>query len=299
MDDMLQQLETAQKQMQTDDYSRMVVYLNLPQESQETFDFLAKMRQIIGKYYDSDYYIVGNSTSSRDLSASFSSDNLMISVLSALFVVIVLLFTFKSVGLPVLLIIVIQGSIWINFSFPTLTGQPLFFLGYLIVQAIQMGANIDYAIVISSHYQEKKAQMPPKDAIISALNSAFPTVFTSGIMMSSAGLLIGNMSAQPVISIMGNCIGRGTIISIILVLVVLPSILVLGDSIINKTAFTISRRKKPNIQSSGTVKVRGHVQGYVCGMVDGQFDGVLDGDIHASISTDASIETGGTENETN
>ena len=98
---------------------------------------------------------------------------LMISLLSTLFVIIVLLFTFKSAGLPVLLIAVIQGSIWINFSFPTITGQPLYFLGYLIVQAIQMGANIDYAIVIASHYQEKKQTMPHKEAIVHALNAAF------------------------------------------------------------------------------------------------------------------------------
>ena len=131
----------------------MVVYLNLPEESDETFDFLSRMREIIGQYYDGDYYVVGNSTSSRDLSSSFVRDNLLISILSAFFVIVVLLFTFQSAGLPVLLIVVILGSIWINFSFPTIMGQPLYFLGYLIVQAIQMGANIDYAIVISSPYQ--------------------------------------------------------------------------------------------------------------------------------------------------
>ena len=87
--------------------------------------------------------------SDYDLSKSFQMDNILISILLALFLIIVLLFTFKSVGLPLLLIFVIQGSIWINFSFPYLMGSQLFFLGYLIVNAIQMGANIDYAIVIS------------------------------------------------------------------------------------------------------------------------------------------------------
>ena len=199
--DMLAQLDSARAQLQSGDYSRMVVYLNLPEESEETFAFLSQIRQILGKYYEGDYYVLGNSTSSRDLSDSFVKDNLMISILSAFFVILVLLFTFRSVGMPVLLIVVIQGSIWINFSFPTLTGQPLYFLGYLIVNAIMMGANIDYAIVISSHYQELKTHMPHKEAIVHALNAAFPTVFTSGIMMSSAGLLIGNMSAQPVVSL--------------------------------------------------------------------------------------------------
>lgn len=298
LDEMLKQLETAETQLKTEKYSRMVVYLNLPEESEETFAFLTTMRQIIGKYYEGDYYVVGNSTSSRDLSSSFVTDNLMISLLSALFVIIVLLFTFKSAGLSILLIIVIQGSIWINFSFPTLTGQPLYFLGYLIVQAIQMGANIDYAIVISSHYQELKAKMPHKEAIVHALNAAFPTVFTSGTIMASAGLLIGNMSTQPVISIMGNCIGRGTIISIILVLVVLPSILVLGDSIINRTTLKMKPLGLPTVKKSGSVRVDGSIRGHFSGIIDGNFTGVLDGELEAAVSTNAALEEGGTDDET-
>ncbi len=289
MGDMLSQLEKAQAQLRSERYSRMVVYLNLPEESEETFEFLDRMRGIIGRHYQDDYYVVGNSTSSRDLSASFVKDNLMISILSALFVIVVLLFTFRSVGLPVLLIIVIQGAIWINFAIPTLTGTPLFFLGYLIVNAIQMGANIDYAIVISSHYQELKKEMPHKEAIVHALNSAFPTVFTSGSMMAAAGLLIGNLSAQPVVSIMGICIGRGTIISIILVLCVLPSILVLGDSIIERTSFRMKGIEMPTRAATGTMLVQGHVRGYVSGVVDADFNGILHGQINASISTDGQI----------
>jgi len=290
MGDMMGQLEKAQNQLQNEKYSRMVVYLNLPEESDETFAFLGRMRQIIGKYYTGDYYVVGNSTSSRDLSSSFAKDNLMISILSALFVIIVLLFTFRSVGLPVLLIVVIQGAIWINFSIPTITGQPLYFLGYLIVNAIQMGANIDYAIVISSHYQALKKEMPHKQAIVHALNSAFPTVFTSGSMMAAAGLLIGSMSAQPVVSIMGTCLGRGTIISIILVLCVLPSILVLGDSIIERTSFRMKGIELNTRKASGTMIVNGHVRGYISGMVDADFTGVLRGQLNANISNDGQLE---------
>ena len=299
MTDMLGQLDTARAQLQNDRYSRMVVYLNLPEEGQQTYDFLGEIRSVLGRYYEGDYYVVGNSTSSRDLSSFFVSDNLMITILSGLFVILVLLFTFQSVGLPILLIVVIQGSIWINFSFPTLMEQPLYFLGYLIVQAIQMGANIDYAIVISSHYQEKKSYMPHKQAIVEALNAAFPTVFTSGTIMASAGLLIGNMSAQPVVSIMGNCIGRGTIISIILVLVVLPSILVLGDSIIERTRFRVKMAERPAHTATGTMRVQGHVRGYISGMVDADFDGFLHGQLNATISTEGevTVQEGGGEND--
>ena len=296
LDELFSLLELAQAQLQNENYSRMVVYLNLPEEGEQTYTFLEHMRGIVGRYYEDDYYVVGNSTSSRDLSASFVNDNLLISILSALFVIIVLLFTFQSAGLPVLLIIVIQGSIWINFSFPTLLNEPLYFLGYLIVNAIMMGANIDYAIVISSHYQEKKATMPHKQAIVHTLNSAFPTVFTSGTIMASAGLLIGYLSAQPVISIMGICLGRGTIISIILVLFVLPAFLVLGDSIIVRTSFRLKALEPKTRSATGTLFVQGRIRGYVKGVIDAEVTGVIHGQLDASVSTDTKIEEGGKEN---
>ena len=292
MDDLFSQLELAQAQLQNDTYSRMVVYLTLPEEGEETYAFLSEMRSIIGRYYEDDYYVIGNSTSSRDLSASFITDNLLISVLSAFFVIVVLLFTFQSAGLPLLLIIVIQGSIWINFSFPTITGQPLYFLGYLIVNAVMMGANIDYAIVISSHYQELKAHMPHKEAIVHALNAAFPTVFTSGTIMASSGILIGNLSAQPVVSTMGSCLGRGTIISIFLVLFVLPAVLVLGDSIIERTSFKLKGIETKTRTATGTVRVQGHVRGYINGGVDADIHGIIHGQLNASVSTDGQIQEG-------
>ena len=298
VDELFSQLETAQQQLQNEHYSRMVVYLNLPEEGEETYSFLQRIRDILGEHYESDYYVVGNSTSSRDLAASFVDDNTVISILSAFFVILVLLFTFQSAGLPVLLIIVIQGSIWINFSFPTLMEEPLYFLGYLVVQSIQMGANIDYAIVISSHYQELKAHMPHKEAIVHALNAAFPTVFTSGTIMAAAGLLIGNLSAQPVISGLGTCLGRGTIISIILVLCVLPSMLVLGDSIIERTSFRMKGLELPTRAATGTMRVQGHVRGYISGVVDADIDGIIHGQLNATISTEGNLtEEGGTDHE--
>ena len=291
--EMLDALDTARSQLKSEEYSRMVVYLNVPEEGEETYAFLSQIREIVGRYYDGDYYVVGNSTSSRDLASSFAGDNMLISGLSTFFVILVLVFTFKSAGLSVLLIVVIQGSIWINFSFPTLTHVPLYFLGYLIVQALQMGANIDYAIVISSHYQEMKEHMPHKEAIVRAVNNAFPTVLTSGSMMAAAGLLIGNMSAQPVVSIMGTCIGRGTIISIGLVLFVLPATLVLGDSIIERTRFKFKPLETKTRVANGTVRVTGRVRGYISGMVDANIDGIIHGQLNASIATEGQNEEGG------
>ncbi|MGN0975101.1 MAG: MMPL family transporter [Gemmiger sp.] len=291
LDDLFDQLDKARLQLQSDEYSRLVVYLNLPEESQETFDFLDTIHEVLYRYYpEGSCYVVGNSTSAKDLSGSFVGDNNLISVLSALFVIIILLFTFQSAGLPVLLIIVIQGAIWINFSFPTLSDTPLYFLGYLIVSSIQMGANIDYAIVISSHYSELKHSLPPKQAIVEALNSAFPTIFTSGSILASAGILISMLTSNPVICAIGTCLGRGTIISICLVLGVLPQILVLGDSIIERTSFEMKGLTGITHTATGTMHVSGHVRGYISGMVDVDMKGVLRGQFNAAISTGTTVD---------
>ena len=291
LDDLFDQLDKAQIQLQSDRYSRLVAYLDLPEESDETFAFLDQAHAIIAKYYSGDYYVVGNSTSAKDLSSTFGEDNMLISVLSALFVILVLLFTFTSAALPVLLIVVIQGSIWLNFSFPYLQDSPLYFLGYLVVNSIQMGANIDYAIVISSHYLDLKKYMKPRDAIITALNEAFPTIFTSGTILAVAGSLIGVMTTNPVIASIGTCLGRGTIISIVLVLGVLPQILLLGDTLMERTSFEMKTLKLPTRTASGTMRVDGHVRGYISGVVDADFSGVLHGQMNATISTGTTVES--------
>ena len=293
LDDLFEQLNKAQLQLQSDKYSRLVVYLNLPEESDETLAFLDTMHAMIAKYYSSDTYIVGNSTNVKDLSSSFGEDNMLISVLSALFVVIILLFTFKSAGLPVLLIVVIQGSIWINFSVPTIQHESLYFLGYLIVNSIQMGANIDYAIVISSHYSDLKKEMRPKEAIITALNEAFPTIFTSGTILAVAGALIGVMTTNPVIAAIGTCLGRGTVISIVLVMAVLPQILLIGDTIVERTSFDVKvpvDLSRVNRTASGNMRVSGRVRGYVNGVIDAEIKGTLNGTLKASVTSGTTIE---------
>jgi predicted RND superfamily exporter protein len=280
---MLSMLDMAKEQLQTESYSRMVVYLDLPEEGEQTYAFLEQIHTIADKYYDQPVYAIGNSTSCRDLGATFATDNLLITILSIVFVVAVLLFTFKSAGLPVLLVLVIQGSIWINFSFPTLQQEPLYFLGYLIVQSIQMGANIDYAIVISSHFNEEKQHMPVKEAICVAVSKAFPTVLTSGTIMAATGFLLGAISTSPVNAIMGQCIGRGTVISMLLVLFVLPCVLVIGNRIIDATSFEM---KGPDIlerEDVGTMHVKGRLHGYVEGYIEGEVDAIVRGRVHAAV----------------
>lgn len=245
LDDLNQMVDDARKQLEGTQYSRMLLTIDLPMEGEETFAFLDKLHVIVAEYYSADsFYVVGDSTSNYDQASSFVNDNRMISFLSIGFVILILLNTFQSVALPILLIMVIQGSIWLNFSLPVLLDEQVFFMSYLIVSSIQMGANIDYAIVISSRYQELKQTMKRKDAMIESLNLAFPTVFTSGTIMAAAGTLISKMTSNPAIYGVGLCIGRGTLISMILVLGVLPEILLLGDPLIEKTSFSGKRPVK-------------------------------------------------------
>ena len=250
-------LHDAQLQLQGSDYSRLVLNISLPVEGQETYDALEEIRGIAAQYYSKDSVIlVGNSTSDHDLESSFASDNIIISVLTALFVMIILFFTFQSAGLPVLLVLTIQGSIWINFAVPSIEGQTVFFIAYLIVSAIQMGATIDYAIVISNRYLQLKQQMPLKEAIPETLNQSFPTIFTSGSILTCAGFLIGEIASDATVASIGVALGRGTLISIILVLFVLPQILLMGDIIIEKTALTMNitrpQRSCRKSKSNGT-----------------------------------------------
>nr|MCR4588913.1 MMPL family transporter [Lachnospiraceae bacterium] len=278
------QMQMAKDQLQGVNYSRMLVYLDLPEEGEETFDFLDEIHDIAGDYYDKEKVVVaGNSTSEYDLKKTFDVDNTVVSVVSILAVLVVLLFTFLSAGMPVLLIMVIQGAIWINFSFPAITETNLFFIGYLIVSSIQMGANIDYAIVISGRYMELRKFMDKKQAIQETLNFAFPTIITSGSMMVLAGFAIGQLTSDAAICGIGQCLGRGTVISILLVMFVLPQILMVGENIIRKTSFAVSSPIKLE-RGLGVVQVDGFVRGQITGVVTGEMHAIVRGEVNAVVT---------------
>lgn len=285
LNDLYDTLHDAQLQLQGEDYSRLVLTTNLPTEGEKTYAAMDEIRSICAACYGDEVILVGDSTSNHDQMTSFATDNIIISVLSALFVMIILLFTFQSAGLPVLLVLTIQGSIWINFSVPAITGSGIFFIAYLIVSAIQMGATIDYAIVISSRYMALKKQMPIKEAIIETINQAFPTIFTSGTILTGAGFLIGQIASDATVASIGTALGRGTLISIGLVLFVLPQILLLGDLIIEKTALTINLPQATRRDVSGKMTVNGHVKGYVQGEIDADIKGSFNGSMQASFDT--------------
>ena len=277
------QMESAKAQLSGEDYSRMLLYLTLPESGDETYAFIDTIRDIARSYYpDGKVYVAGNSTNEYDFKKSFATDNTVVSVVSILIVLLVLLFTFKSVGMPLLLILVIQGSIWINFSVPAITNTGLFFMSYLVVSSIQMGANIDYAIIIATRYQELKDRMDHREAIIETLNFAFPTVLTSGTILTVAGMLIGRMTSEATIAGIGQCLGRGTLLSMFLVLFVLPQILLVGGGIADKTSFAVKKTVK-RAQTRGRVFVDGVVRGEVRGTVSGVMRASIEGDVDLNL----------------
>lgn len=289
-------LYDAELQLRGENYTRFVLNLDCPVEGQEVYDAMDEIRGICSEYYGDNVILVGNSTSCYDLQSTFATDNLIISILTILFVVFILFFTFQSAGLPILLVLTIQGSIWINFTVPTIEGQGIYFIAYLIISAIQMGATIDYAIVISSRYMALKKELPLKDAITETLNQAFPTIFTSGSILACAGFLIGNISSDATVAAIGIALGRGTLISIIIVLCALPQILLLGDVIIEKTALTINLAREQK-EITGKIAVVGHVHGYVQGMIDADVNGSFQGDMRVAVDSILPSKRGDVQND--
>lgn len=246
IEDIHKSITDARKQLESEKYSRFLVVWDRELEGKATFAAIDEVEGIAKNYYN-EVYVVGDSSSNYEISKSFGTDNLRISIITALLVGIILLFTFQSAALPFILVLTIQGSIWVNFSLPYLANEPMFFLSYLIVSSIQMGATIDYAIVITGRYMVLKEECESKNKAISrTLNEAFPTIITSGTIMAASGFVIGFVTSNATIASLGKTLGIGVLISMVLVMFVLPVLLYLFDFTIDKTSFS----KKNNEEES-------------------------------------------------
>ncbi len=238
-------LERAAEQLSGEDYDRLLVTSSLPTEGEQSVALVENIRVASEKYYGKGYtLIVGDITVAKELSDSFGSDSALVSVLTILFVFAILLITFKSPVMAAILVFVIQGSIWMNFSFSYIFDIRSSFVTYIIVSAIQMGATIDYAIVLSSRYRSLRGQYDKKTAMAAAVNECFPTVITSGTIMTVAGLVIGFRVSDVYVGHIGLAVGRGALISVILVLTVLPQLIVLCDKAIRASTFKLKRAER-------------------------------------------------------
>ena len=235
--------EDSLEQLYSENYSRFVVTLNTEEVEDGWTDKIDEIRKICEKYYSDDALIAGDLASTEDLKDTITEDSIRVNLLAIAFVFIILLLNFKSISMPVILTLVIELSIWINLSIPYFGSTTLHYIAYLIISSVQLGATIDYAILLTSRYLEERKTMGRKEAARTAIQVSVLSLFTSAIILTIAGFALGICSTNLVLSQLGILVGRGAVISFVLVLFVLPALLVLLDKVVEKTTFGLKFSK--------------------------------------------------------
>lgn len=220
-------------------YSRMIFSVDLPSESEESTRFVEHLTASVKEVFGNDAHVAGEMVSTYDLQKTFDTDNTLISIFTIISIFLIVMLVFRSLSLPVILVAVIQGAIWISMSTSLLTG-PMFFMSYIITNCILMGATIDYGILMSTNYVQYRQTLDKKEALARSVEIAIPTVFTSGLILTICGFVVGIISSQTSISTVGFLLGKGTLVSVLMITLVLPSVLYLLDGFILK----LSMKKK-------------------------------------------------------
>ncbi|MDD5953457.1 MAG: MMPL family transporter [Oscillospiraceae bacterium] len=235
-------------QLQSDHYSRMVLNIDAEYEGEETFSLVEQVRGIAEQYYPGSYYLAGEGVSTYDLMKTVTQDMLKVNLVAIAAVFLVLLITLRSIILPVILVLNIETAIWINLAIPYFSGSTIFYIAYLIISSIQLGATVDYAILMTDRYKENRERLPKKDAVVQTISDVTISILTSGSVLTVVGLLLGYLSSNQLLAQLGIFIGRGAICSLIIVLLVLPGLLYLFDRL-------IIRKKKSPGASSGIQRI--------------------------------------------
>lgn len=210
-------------------YSRMLLTLNFPVSSAETRAAIDQIMAAARAEYGEDFYLTGTGMSVYDIGNAFEGDLMLVNLITLAAILLIVALSFRSFVTPLLLVLVIEGAVWITMAVSYLESQPIFFISYLICVAIQMGATIDYGILLTSHYQSFRKTMAPREALCAALHKALPTILTSGAILITAGFIIGKRCSIYYISSIGLLLARGALISVILILTLLPALLTLRD----------------------------------------------------------------------
>ncbi len=221
--------------LESEHFTRFVLTVEADSEGQAAFDLVEELRGIANKYYPDEYYMAGTGVSSYDLMDTITKDTIKVNLISILAVFVVMLLSMKSISLPVILVLGIETAIWINLGIPYFRDSTVFYISYLIISSIQLGATVDYAILLTDRYMDNRKYMNKKDAVQQTIPSIMVSVLTSGSVLSVVGFLLGKISKHGVLSQLGNFLGVGTIFSLIIVVFVLPGMLYLFDGLIEKT----------------------------------------------------------------
>ena len=220
--------------LESEHYSRMVITAETEPEGDDTFALIEQIRVIADSYYPGETYLAGNSVSSYDLMDTVTADMMKVNLIAIGAVFAVLLLTMKSVLLPVLLVLSIETAIWMNLSFPYFWGATIFYIAYLIISSVQLGATVDYAILMTDRYRENRETLSKKKAVVQTIASVTVSIMTSGSVLAVVGFLLGHFSSHGILSQLGTFLGRGSLISMFIVLFVLPGLLYLCDRWIHK-----------------------------------------------------------------
>lgn len=241
--DQVKQISFAKANLESENYSRITFNINGGVEDDDVFELVKTLKSGVSDFYE-ERYITGESVVCYEMSEYFMKDNLMVCLFTDLFILVILLITFRNISLPIILILAIQGGIFINFAIPFLSKTSISFIGYLIISAIQMGATIDYAIVLTNRYRGIRKDFTDRyDAMAAATNAVFPTILTSGVILTATGFVMSMLSSG-VVAQLGLLLGIGTLTSIIIVLFVLPSLLLVTEKVVDKTDFSKLFRRK-------------------------------------------------------
>ena len=231
--------------LESDNYTRMVISVGVPTEGEDTFRLVAQIRDTAQAYYPDSYYLAGRGVSTYDLMDTITADMLWVNLLAIGAVFLVLLLTMRSLILPVLLVLGIETAIWLNLAVPYFAGNPIFYIAYLIISAIQLGATVDYAILMADRYIENRAVMAKKEAVVQTVSNVTVSILTSGSVMIVVGLLMDLMSSNRLLGQLGLLIGRGAAFSLIIVFFVLPGLLYLTDK------FAVTRKLAKTEKTTG------------------------------------------------
>ena len=224
--------------LNSDRYTRMVLTVDAAYEGDSTFSLVENIRETAKEYYPDEWYLAGEGVSTYDLMDTVTADMVKVNLVAIGAVFVVLLFTMKSVILPVILVLSIETAIWINLSIPYFSDQTIFYIAYLIISSIQLGATVDYAILFTDRYKEMRQSISKKEAVIQTISAVSVSILTSASVMTAVGFLLGAFSTHGLLSQLGYFLGKGTLCSLVIVMFVLPGLLYLFDKLIVKNQRT-------------------------------------------------------------
>ena len=239
-EDVAEQFESAKVTMEEglaqlvgEDHSRMVIALNYEVESEAIYAFYDSFNSMLESTLSHEYYLVGMTAMSYEVSQSFEEEYRIISIVTAVAVLLVVWFTFKKFFISLLLIGVIECAVFSMMSVMVLIDLPMYFIPLILVQCILMGSMIDYGILFTTYYMEVRKEFGVEEALPEVMRRATHSILTSSLLIVLVTLICGRLMSGAVASIL-TTLGIGSLCAILLILFVLPSLLVIFDKYVIK-----------------------------------------------------------------